>query len=449
MNGHRRGKSIIRAALVAVALVAITSLAGSAAPVRARQADDCTQTVAPGGLQAALDGAAPNDVICAEPGDYRAEGELRFTVSGELLDPITVRATGPDTIVEGMVIEEGVSDLRIDGFVVEGYAIWGVTVAGGNQNVYLSGLAISGGESGIHLAHTGQPVQFIGVLNTLVQDVLYTAIDCTPGPCHHMTFREVEVTNAGRGNTSYGADALAVEQGSYITVENCYFHDNSGDGIDLNSRDDGPVPGIVVYGNRVVNHQLNGIKLWNGGTVINNLVWNASGALVTEPGTYLIAYNTFANNLEHGYLGILGGYGTAAPASVRLANNIFYNDNPAMGGTLLYVAAGVELEADHNLYYNPYREEDVICLESGFEEACAGHAAINDGSWTAETGLGAGSLYADPLFVDAAQGMFWPGAGSPALDVGVALEEYSPVEDLAGTARPVGDGPDIGAFEAQ
>jgi hypothetical protein len=53
-------------------------------------------------------------------------------------------------------------------------------------------------------------------------------------------------------------------------VEDCYVHDNSGDGIDLNSRDIiGQGSGILVRRNEVVRNQMNGIKLGAGGRVQN------------------------------------------------------------------------------------------------------------------------------------------------------------------------------------
>lgn len=53
----------------------------------------------------------------------------------------------------------------------------------------------------------------------------------------------------------------------------------------------------------------------------------------------------------------------------------------------------------------------------------------------------------DPKFVDAANGDFAPGEGSPAIDKGNPKD--TPPLDLRGNKRPVGNGPDIGAIEAQ
>jgi len=125
--------------------------------------------------------------------------------------------------------------------------------------------------------------------------------------------------------------------------------------------------------------------------------------------------------------------------------NIFYNDNPEMGGTLVYMAAEVVLEADNNLYYNPYRSDDVICYAFEGEEGCAGSAAINDGGWAAVSNQEAHSRYADPLFVDPASADFHLTADSPAVDAGDGNQAV--VEDAEANERPAGDGTDIGAYE--
>jgi hypothetical protein len=60
---------------------------------------------------------------------------------------------------------------------------------------------------------------------------------------------------------------------------------------------------------------------------------------------------------------------------------------------------------------------------------------------------GAGNKSGDPKFVDAANGDFTPGPGSPALDKGDPND--FPMLDFNGNTRPGGAAPDIGAFEAQ
>jgi hypothetical protein len=67
-------------------------------------------------------------------------------------------------------------------------------------------------------------------------------------------------------------------------------------------------------------------------------------------------------------------------------------------------------------------------------------------SLTEATYPGSTNKSGDPLFVDAANGDFTPGPGSPALDKGDPNDV--PPFDINGHRRPLGAGPDMGAFES-
>jgi hypothetical protein len=408
---------------------------------------ECTVTASPGGLQAAVDAAQPGDVICAEPGDYTAEEEIIVGVSGAADNPVTVAANG-DASLYALTLADGASHLRFYNFTVYSDATWSVTLSGNNEDVLFAGFQVGGGEAGFRMTYLDNtPVNNVTLADSVISGVVYTAVDCTPGPCNNMRFQRLEIYGGQRGEGDYSADGLAVEMGAHILVEDCYIHDIAGDGIDLNSRDAGQMPGIVVRRNRVFNTMQNGIKLWNGGAIANNVVWNAAVALVTEPGEYTIVNNTFVDNATYDYQVILGGYETGAPSTVRLHNNIFYNDSAEMGGTLVYIAPGVQLEADHNLYYNPYREDGIICAEFLEGETCLAREAFAGDAWFAQTGQDEHSLFfVDPAFVDATGGDFHPAQGSPALDAGASVDAL-PDTDLEGNPRAAGDAPDLGAYE--
>lgn len=365
----------------------------------------------------------PGDVICVAAGDYTGQETIYLTSSGASGAPITYTAYNGDVTLHELEIDFGVSHLRLHGFTVTDYANWGVTISGNNDDIALSGMRVGGGETGIRITYEdGTPVSNITIADSVIHGAIYTSVDCTPGPCNNMRFTGLEIYGNDQDDLSYGSDGIAVETGANILVEGCYIHDNSGDGIDLNSRDSGPVPGIKVHGNRVFRNKGNGIKLWNGGEITHNIVWEGGeNLLVTEPGTYTIANNTFASMNRHGYLVLLGGYDTVEPSTIRLYNNIFFNDNPDMGGTLVYLAEGVTLEADYNIYYNPYRENEVVCatfLTPAGTETCFDKGDFNAGAWTDQTGQGEHSLYADPMFVDAANGDFRLTGDGPYDDTG-------------------------------
>ncbi len=437
----------------------------------------CTHFVAPGGedgnsgseaqpwatFQRSADAAQPGDTVCFREGIYSIDEGISLARSGSPDLPITFTAAPGETpILDGgnqaggiLTLEPGVSHLRISGFVLRDFRNWGITVLGDNQHISLGYLSISGGEAGVHftLGYSGEtprhgPVSDILFENSVISGSIYTAVDCTPGPCDRMTFRGLEIFGSGM-EAGFGGDGLAVEQGQNILVEDCYIHDNGGDGIDLNSRDaPGSVSGILVRRNRVAGNLLNGLKLWAGGEAVNNLIWDSGDtALVLEGGSsYTILNNTIANATSYTYLASLGGFETSSlPTDLNLFNNIFYNDNPEMGGTLVYFAEGVNLIADHNLYYNPFREEDVICAHFLGEEACFSNEQINNGAWFAQSGQGEHSFYDDPLFQDASAKDFHLSSGSPAINAGRAGE--LPLEDLDGLLRDAY--PDLGAYEWQ
>jgi Right handed beta helix region/Protein of unknown function (DUF1565) len=442
---------------------------------------NCTHQVATGGsddspgtaqapwrtVQHAVDTALPGDTVCVRSGDYSAEGELFFSNSGTVGAPIIFAAVPSETVtVSALTLRPGTSYLRLVGLTVQGFPIWGVTLEGDNHHILLSHLDVSGGEAGVRLTegNSGEdpasgPVSDVTLEDSVIRDSMYTAVDCTPGPCDQMIFRRLEVSGSGL-EAGFGGDGLGLERGQDVLVEDCYIHDNGGDGIDLNSRDfSGNVPGLLVRRNRVVRNHLMGIKLWAGGRMENNVVWGQGITPVflgQHPGTYEVVNNTLAYNMynpdfsERDYA-LVAAYpnpdtGISAAIQLILVNNIFgYNASPQMsdGPTGIYLGENVQLTEHHNLYWS--REDGEI--QGDF---VSGHDAeftrgeIIDGTWTSATGQGQGDVTADPLFVSGwSEVDLHLQASSPAVDAGSA--DVAPSDDAEG--HPRSEVPDIGAYE--
>jgi hypothetical protein len=237
-------------------------------------------------------------------------------------------------------------------------------------------------------------------------------------------------------------------------------HDNGGDGIDLNSRDSaGNVPGILVRRNRVIRNHLQGIKLWAGGRMENNVVTGQGidpVLLGVHPGTFEVVNNTIAYNMyspdfsERDYSFVAAHFnadlGRASGIKLSLVNNLFaFNTAPGVGDgpTGVYFGPGVTLTEHNNLYWS--REDGEIAADFVTNhDPLFARTEITDGTWTSVTGQGKGDITADPLF-----GAGWPepdlrlGAGSPAIDAGSS--EGAPADDAEGKARS--GTPDIGAYE--
>ena len=416
----------------------------------------------------AADVAGPGDTVYIRGGTYIEE--VTFSHSGDADSPITFAANpGEAVTVQGsLTLAQGTSHLHLRGFAVTGYSIWGVTLLGDNRDVLLSGLDVSGGEAGVHftVGYSGQPplygpVEDVTLEDSRIHDVLYTAVDCTPGPCNRMTFRRLEIYGAGLvGGASFGADGLAVERGHDILVEDCIIHDNGGDGIDLNSRDqEGNIPDILVRRNLVYRNHLQGVKLWAGGRMENNAIWGQGINPVVVgvyTGTFEVVNNTIAYNMwdpeysvrDYAFVAAYPEIGFSPAVSLTLVNNIFaFNTGPQVGSpTGLYLGEGVRLTEHHNLYFSREDGEIYAAFAPEHNDGWFSRQDIADGTWTAVTGQGQGNVIGTPLFTSD-----WPevdlhlGEGSPAIDAGSA--EGAPDDDLAGHPRPVGAGYDMGAYE--
>lgn len=420
-------------------------------------------------LQHAAESLGAGDTLNIAAGAY--EGDVDFSKSGTAEAPINVRGKSREsTVLNGHVqLSQGVSHFGLASMTVQGFRIWGVTLLGDNHHVHLRDLKVIGGEVGFRFTdgNSGDPpaegpVSDVVLENCEVDGPTGPAVDCTPGPCDRMVFRNLDLHGAGlQGEASFGADGIGLERGKDVLVEDCYVHDNGGDGIDLNSRDyGGNAEEIVVRRNRVVRNHLMGIKLWAGGRMENNVVWGQGLTPVVVgkyPGTYevvnnSIAFNMYADFSERDY-SLVAGYpndDTGIPPEITLTmvNNIIaFNTGPNIGDgpTGIFLGPKVRLTAGHNLFFS--REDGEIQAEFvSRTEKVFSRAEILDGTWAKASGQGAGDIAMDPQFTAP-----WPNvdlrlsAGSPAADAGA--DALVPPTDIAGTARPQGAAPSIGAYE--
>jgi hypothetical protein len=386
--------------------------------------------------------AEPGDTVCFRGGIYHTEG-VHLIRSGTAERPITFAAyPGEVPILDGesraselVTLEAGVSYLRISGFVLQNFSIWGIWLAGENRSIQLDHLDVGGGETGIRFTYGDSegeaeegPVEYVILEDSVIHDTVYSAVDCTPGPCNHLVLRRLQVHDTGRGrDASFGADGIEIARGRPIVVEDCAVYDNGGDGIDLNSRDRaGRVSGILVRGNEVARNRLQGIKLWAGGLMENNYIWGQGINPVVVgiyTGTYTVTNNTIAYNMwdptfggrDYAFVAAYPEIGFSPRVTLTMINNIFaFNADPMDGGpTGLYFGAGVHLVEHHNLFYS--RADAEITAEFVRErDPDFAREEIADGSWTLWTGCGEGTITADPRF------------SSPWPDVDLALADDSP-----------------------
>jgi len=431
-------------------------------------------------IQFAVDSAQAGDTVCFHQGNYLVEEAIQVTASGTAEAPLVFIAyPGESPVFDGggaigdfITIYPNSSYLRLSGFTLRGFNSWGLSLDGNNHHIQLDHLKIEGGEAGVHFTYgsdelgppEGGPVEYITLEDSVIANSEYTGVDCTPGPCSHMVFRRVEVYGSGLvGEASFGSDGIAISRGYPVLVEDCYVHDNGGDGIDLNSRDHaGYAEGVIVRRNQVVRNRQNGIKLWAGGLIENNVVWGGGNSVLwlgTLDSILEVVNNTIAFNMwDPAYSGrnwtLSAGYPEdivlLPQVDLTLVNNIFaFNSGPELGDpTGLFLGPGVALTEYNNLYFsNEYGEITAEYLDREFTRQ-----EISDGTWTSVTGQGLGDVLLDPFFFSG-----WPQVDlrllpdSPAIDAGD--NGYCPEVDYLGNLRPLDgdqDGQavcDIGAYE--
>lgn len=408
-------------------------------------------------LQHAADSVLPGDTVLVEEGSYHEE--VALTRSGEANRPIGFRAAAGDTVtLEGggelgsaFTIGSGTSQVWLRGFRLTDYRGWSISLEGNNRDIVISGIDSSGSDSGVHLTlgEHGKPEEG-PVDRVLIQDSdfhhhRFGGIDCTPGPCNRLQISNVRSYHNGEAG-DWGADGIAVEMGEDIRIEGCQVYENGGDGIDLNSRDSGPVSGIEVRGCQVWGNKRNGIKLWRGGRIRDSLVHSmgSAGIAMGSEGAYEIVSTLVARSGLDGDYGVVVAYpeesGPQSPVTLRLRNSIFAFNN---GG--IYLGENVKLDEDYDLFFS----RDDCEIEAAFsdrEDGCFSRDDVASGVWFQETGNGRHSLDADPRFVDAEGGDYHLRPESPARDVGDPEQGGTP--DMEGRQRPWQGGVDMGPYEA-
>ncbi len=410
---------------------------------------------------------APGDTLIILGGRYTLreyDADIITPPSGTASAWITIRGeegnrpvlAGRDNLLTAINLS-GVQYVRLENLEIThddtatGEAVWfreGVEILGAPAaHIVLKGLYIH------HLDEFGMNIQDVEDLQILNCRIEYCGFGALGGPAgeyggwRDVTIRGCSLSWSGhyyRGgdgsNRPYDRpDGFGIEpsQGP-ILIEDTVAAHNYGDGLDSKAAN------TVIRRAVVANNSCDGVKLWAGGSRVENTLIYGRGDGNPEPSPWApividqveqagarfeIVNVTVDDYVGHNYL-MYVQYDNPVPVQVTVRNTVFSGRGPECP---IYVGAASTLTADHNLFYLPQNE--TILTHGAAAYTCADIAS-----------LGAGNLCGDPRFVRPAWGEvgdYHLQAGSPAIDAGAA--DGVPTVDLEN--RPRDAHPDIGAYE--
>ncbi len=325
----------------------------------------------------------------------------------------------PSTNAQPLIVYGTDGNAAISGLVIEGNTIHSCRTG------YSEGLAVNGNVDGFT------------VRNNTVYDITNIGIDLIG---HEGTAPANDQARNGliEGNTVFNCKSpYATAAGIYVdgardlviehnTVYQCQW------GIELGCENAGySASGIIVRNNLLYAND-------DAGLAIGGFDYPSGSGKVVN---CTIRHNTLYDNDKNsgGVGGVTGEVNITYTENCTLSQNIIYGTNAAQ--LLLFVddVGSQNLALDYNLYY----------FASGtpeFEYEGTVYTALS--AYQTATGQDAHSLYADPLFADAAAYDLHIGNGSPALNAGdPAFSPASGETDIDGEARVLNGTVDIGADE--
>jgi Right handed beta helix region len=367
-------------------------------------------------LQYAADRVRAGDTVHVLDGDYTgfnvtrggtADADVVFKADGKRVRIVRRNRNTPD----GINIE-GAGNVVIDGFIVNDMPRAGVRAVGGSHITIRRIRASHNGVWGILTGHCDD----LAIINNQVSNsVKEHGIYVGNSGDRPVIGGNISWGNRGcgihmNGDKSQGGDGIISDA---VVESNLIFENGNGGGSGINC--DG-VQDSRFQNNLLYNNHASGISLYRidggaastGNSVINNTIDQAADARW--------AVNIASRSINN-----------------VIANNILFH-NGSNGGINVAADSLPGLRSDYNIVVDRFSPDN-------------GGRFVSLAEWRSLTGLDRHSKVSKPqdVFVNLESNDYHLRDGSPALDA--ADPERAPPLDIHRRTRPVGAGPDIGAFE--
>jgi len=382
----------------------------------------------------ALGFAGPGDSVILLPGTYREE--VTVSGSGASGAEIVLLGEAGQVFLEGagggvgLEVADGVGHVQVVGITIRNFAT-GVLLAPGSHDVTLGQVEA--------INNSGVGFEIDGGVGVLIEN------SRAAGNCGHgieVTAGSADIAIGDTESSSNGVSCGSASDGFHVSglasdvaISRSLAIGNAGDGFDLRGAN------MSLSRAQAWDNADRGVKAERSAEVETALLArNKVGIELTGSfagGSLLVRSSTIFTDGSYGLLIGAGGQ----PVSATIVNSII-----AGSAKSLEYQVRADLTEHHNLYYRSAAGSSHIVVKDGGSTVAQFAAnAINDGSWSAYSGQGQGSMATDPLFAAPDFGDFSLRRASPAVDAGD--NAAAPGADLMGNARPMGLAVDIGAIE--
>lgn len=378
-------------------------------------------------LQHAAEEVGPGDFVTVKPGNYAG---FHLETSGAEGSPITffgepgvlVNQPNPIRTDHGINLENA-SWVVVDGFAVTGMIQAGIRSVGFDGDKFASHVTIRNS----HAYNNGK----WGILTGFVNDLLIETNETSRSVIEHGIY----VSNSGdrpiiRNNRSWGNNANGIHINGDIDVGgdgiisnalvsgNIIYDngENGGSGINMDGVQDSRIENNLLYNNHhsgISLYQINGGEPSTGNVVVNNTVYMASDGL-------------WALNIQNGSTG----------NTVR--NNILVSQSSSRGAIDISSSSLAGFTSDYNAVISRFTTNG----GSSNQTLSQWQSSTNQDSHSAVAT--AAQLFVNPV---AGTGADYHLLASATAAINKGTNQFAPLVDLEGLARPVGALFDIGAYE--
>ncbi len=376
-------------------------------------------------LQQAANVAVAGDQVRVEDGTYAGFYAVN---SGSAGAPIVYFALGPNVVIDrpnALSSDRGIdlrqpssplSDVVIDGFVIDGVPAQGVKLSWTTRIVVRNCTVRNCGNVGVNGGHTTDVLVENNTISGNGSHGVYISNSSTGATIRSNVIRD----NATAGIHHNGDVRYLPGDGiiHFSTIENNLIHDNGQNGINWDGVQDSTVRNNFIYGNAS-----NGIRAFGP----------PNGAADSAEGP---KNNVFVNNT----IVVPASGGWCIRITDDLGNNVAFNNVLIHEGS-----GGGSLSLDNTTGFASANN-----ALTGRLSLDRGNTILSLADWQA-AGYGQDSFEASSaqLFVAPASGDYHLAAGAPAIDAGTASfsGNTAPSTDNGGNARPQGAAHDAGAHE--